>query len=174
MDNLSITGYPTEDDIIGSDEEQISIIINNFKNHPSIIDINENIQINEHFSFAKMNKEDVTIIKLMDVNKPTTYNNIPPKMLVENSDICSTQISIIYNDSVFNHMFPNAFKMQISHLPTKKTKLPRKTTIDLLVYSLLFPKFLKDKCTTKFAHTCTNISHPFFMASGRVIVRNNT
>ena len=31
-------------------------------------------------------------------------------MLVENSDICSTHISRIYNDSAFNHMFPNALK----------------------------------------------------------------
>ena len=63
------------------------------------------------YSFAKMNKEAVvTIIKLMDINKPTTYNNIPPKMLVENSDICSTHISKLFNDSVFNHMFPNEHK----------------------------------------------------------------
>ena len=76
MDNLVITGYPTGDDITGSDEEQISIIINNFKDHPSIININENIKINEHFSFVKMNKEDVvTILKLMNIIKPTTYNN---------------------------------------------------------------------------------------------------
>ena len=73
MDNLGITGYPTGDGITVSDKEQISIIINNFKDHPSIININENIQINEHFSFIKTNKEDVvTINKLMDINKPTT------------------------------------------------------------------------------------------------------
>ena len=66
MDNLGITGYPTEDDITGSDEEQISIIINNFKDHPSIINIIENMQINEHFSSGEMNKEDVvTILKLI-------------------------------------------------------------------------------------------------------------
>ena len=93
-------------------------------------------------------------------------------MLVENSDICSTDISKIYNDSVFNHMFPNALKMQISRLPATKTKLPRKITADLLVFSLLFPNFLKDKCTTKFTHTCPNTSHPFSVASGRIIVRN--
>ena len=49
VDNLGIMGFPTEDDFTGSDEEQISIIINNFKDHPSIIDIIENIQINKHF-----------------------------------------------------------------------------------------------------------------------------
>ena len=31
-------------------------------------------------------------------------------MLVENSDVCSIHISKIYNDSVFNHMLPNALK----------------------------------------------------------------
>ena len=75
MDNLGITGYPTEDDITGSDDQQISIIINKYKDHPSIININVNIKINEHFSIAKMNKEDVvTILKLMNINKPTTKN----------------------------------------------------------------------------------------------------
>ena len=62
-------------------------------------------------------------------------------MLVENSDICSTHISKIYNDSVFNHMFPNALKNADITTATKKTKLPRKITIDLLVFSHLFPKF---------------------------------
>ena len=92
-----------------------------------------------------MNKEDVvTIIKLMDINKPTTYNNIPPNMLVENINICSAHISKIYNDSVFNHMFPNALKNADITPAQKKSKLPRKITIDLLVFSILFPKFLKD------------------------------
>ena len=33
--NLGITGYPTEDDITESGKERISIIINNFKIHPT-------------------------------------------------------------------------------------------------------------------------------------------
>ena len=168
MDNLGITGYPTEDDTTGSDEEQISIIIDNFKDHPSIINIIENIKINEHFSFAKMNKGDVvTILKLMNINKPITYN-IPPKMLVENSDICSTHISKIYNDSVFNHMFPNSLKnadITPAHKNDETTKKDNYRPISIL--------FLKGKCTTKFTRTCTNIFHLSSVASGRVIVRNN-
>ena len=111
VENLCITGYLTENVITDSDDEQISVIINTFKTHPSIVKINENIQINQCFSFDKMNNEDVeTISSEMDVNKPTTYNNIPPKMLVGNKDICSIHMCKIYNDSIYNHIFPNALK----------------------------------------------------------------
>ena len=83
-----------------------------------------------------MNKEDVvTILKLIDINKPTTYNNIPPKMLVENSDICSTHISKIYNDSVFNHMFPNALKnadITTAHKKDETTKKDNYRPISIL------------------------------------------
>ena len=121
-----------------------------------------------------MNNEDVeTIISEMDVNKPTTYNNIPPKMLVE----IRIFVLFIYAKSIMilyiTIYFPMHLKMQISHLLIKKTKLQRKITIDLLVYFLLFQKCLKGKCTTKFTYLFTNIYRPFFVASGRDTVRNS-
>ena len=81
-----------------------------------------------------MNKEDVvTIIKFMD--KQTYHNNIPPKMLVENSDICSTHISKIYDDSVFNHMFHNALKnadITPAHKKDETTKKDNSRPISIL------------------------------------------
>ena len=34
----------------------------------------------------------------LNTNKPTTFNNIPAKILVEKSDICSHLITNIYNN----------------------------------------------------------------------------
>ena len=49
-------------------------------------------------------------IKNLNTNKPTTFNNIPAKILVENSEICSPFISKIYNDSILHTNFPQALK----------------------------------------------------------------
>ena len=72
---------------------------------------------NEHFSFAKMNTEDVvTVLKLMNINKPPTHNNI-------NSDICSTQVKFIMILYLIT-CFPNALKNADITPATKKMKLP--------------------------------------------------
>ena len=49
-------------------------------------------------------------IKNLNTNKPTTFNNIPAKILVENNEICSPFISKIYNDSILHTNFPEALK----------------------------------------------------------------
>ena len=46
-------------------------------------------------------------IKNRNINIPTTYNNIPAKMLMDNVDryICTPYITKIYNDSVLSSIF---------------------------------------------------------------------
>ena len=41
--------------------------------------------------------------------KPTTYNNIPTRILVDNKDIFSPIVTEMYNDS--NRNFPNSLKL---------------------------------------------------------------
>ena len=50
-------------------------------------------------------------IKNLNISKPTTYNNIPAKILVDNVDICTPYITKIYNDSVLSSVFPEKLKM---------------------------------------------------------------
>ena len=59
-----------------------------FRNHRSIIKIKNH---NE--------KEMEEVIRCLNINKPTTYNNIPAKILVLTKDICSPLLTKFYNQS---------------------------------------------------------------------------
>ena len=117
VSNLSIKGYQTESSTIGHDEssnigsDKIFHAINTFKDHPSIIKIKERIQIHEKFIFSMSNVDDITtIIKSLNINKPTTFNNIPAKTIALTNDISAPFISKIYNDSILNNDFPGLLK----------------------------------------------------------------
>ena len=109
VDNLDIVGYLTTENI-DSEDDTISKIIYKYKDHPSILKIKE-LDIKEKFSFMLSTVEDMEReIKNLNTNKPTTFNNIPAKSLVENSEICSPFISKIFNDSILHTNFPEALK----------------------------------------------------------------
>ena len=82
-----------------------------FKDHPSILKIKERTNITKSFDFpfTSVNKTYDEIRKL-NKNKPTTENNIPAKILVENIGTCAPIISKTYNDSVTDEIFPSDFK----------------------------------------------------------------
>ena len=112
VENLNIEGYSVEGISIDPHVDPISYATEKFRKHPSIVKIKESITIEEKFSFpeteiAEVKKE----IHGRNVNKPTTLNNIPAKILVLTSDICSPVITKIYNKSKENCDFPNALKM---------------------------------------------------------------
>ena len=85
-------------------EDPIDIAIKRFENHPSIPAIKEKIPLNQdRFSFTEtdlteMEKE----IKSLNTKKATTFNNIPPKILRDTSDICSPTLNNIWCDAVLN------------------------------------------------------------------------
>ena len=67
-------------------------IVNKFKNHPSVIKIKENINVENKFTFCHCTPEDMkNQIKNLNTSKPTIYNNIPAKILVKYSDIVLTR-----------------------------------------------------------------------------------
>ena len=58
VDNLEINGYNTNDFLPDTNLDDISNIIIKFKNHPSILKINENMNVCEPFQFSfKSNTE---------------------------------------------------------------------------------------------------------------------
>ena len=60
-------------------------------------------------------------IKNLNLNKPTTYNNIPAKSLLDNVDICTPYITKMYDDSAQSSIFPKNLKMaDITHHTTRK------------------------------------------------------
>ena len=111
VENLDITGYITNFHY-NKNNGIIENIITKFQDHPSILQIKQIVNINKKFSLAKSSNIDIEKqIHQLNTNKPTTFNNIPVKILVDNSDIVSPFISKIYNDSIFTNTFPQLLKM---------------------------------------------------------------
>ena len=50
-------------------------------------------------------------IDSLDKRKPTTFNNIPTRFLVENNDIISPVITEMYNEAKSNACFPDSLKL---------------------------------------------------------------
>ena len=110
--NLDIKGNESARDSSFDDSNTIYKIIDKFKDHPSIHKIKDNIVISDKFNFSLCEAIDITvIIRDLNINKPTTLNNIPAKIIVETSDICTPLILKIYNDSIVNCNFPKQLKM---------------------------------------------------------------
>ena len=81
------------------------------KEHPSILKIKDKINIEEPFNFSIYTEAHITAnIKALDVKKPTTFINIPARILTENYDIISPHLTRIYNESKSNCTFPTTLK----------------------------------------------------------------
>ena len=94
------------------DVPDITLIITKFKDHPSVTKIKEYVNDGNKFSFTLSSLEDMTKrINNLNTTKPTTYNNIPAKILVEFSDVCSEPIQTLYNKSILEGNFPDALKL---------------------------------------------------------------
>ena len=110
VEKLNIRGYESEM-VYDESLDSVENVISKFKNHPSIVKIKENIQIGVPFSFRLSNEADMNeMIKNLNPSKPTTFNNIPAKVLIENKDIVSKYICKFYNESIENMNFPETLK----------------------------------------------------------------
>ena len=112
VSKLSIEGYHTNDENnVNESTSTIFNIIEQFKNHPSIHKIRNNICVNEKFSFNTMTSDQVeNVIKNLNTHKATQQNDIPAKIIIKASDIISPYLSNIYTRSIQNSIFPNALK----------------------------------------------------------------
>ena len=103
VDNLGIREYQSDHniDINSISDDPIDYAIAKYKNHPSIIIINENVSFESRFSFTTVNEENIQR-EILDLNykKPGTFGNIPTKMLTSSSDICNVALQNIWN-SIF-------------------------------------------------------------------------
>ena len=111
VNKLNIEGFET-DYIFIPELDNISNIIEKFKSHPSIQKIKENINIEAKFHFENISEPMVQKqIASLNKKKPTTFNNIPTRILVENSDIISPFITNIYNNCKYKSEFPPTLKL---------------------------------------------------------------
>ena len=64
------------------------------------------------FSLEEVGLSDVeNEINNLNPKKANTFNNIPPKILKENSDLCNNTILRIINDVIHTAQFPDALKL---------------------------------------------------------------
>ena len=91
--------------------DPIDSIIKKFQFHPSILKIKEKVKpVIFKFSEVELGEIEKQIGKL-NPRKATTSNNIPTKLLKENSDICSTVLHKLINTSITSGTFPDQLKI---------------------------------------------------------------
>ena len=72
-----------------------------FKKHPSIIKIKEKMNTDETCSFSNASLNNIeNKIANLNIYKPTTFNNIPAKILVDYKDIYSQFLLTFYNNCI--------------------------------------------------------------------------
>ena len=82
VSKLDIKGYKIGVSNIGPDK--IYNTTTKFAEHPSILKIKQMIHTKNKFTFSMSNVADITMeINNLNINKPTTFNNIPAKLIVE-------------------------------------------------------------------------------------------
>ena len=112
VENLDVEGFVTCDYSYIPELDYISNIVEKFKCHPSILKIKEIVKIDLRLSFLPVDESVICDrIDQLDKRKPTTYNNIPTRVLVDNQDIISPFITDMYNESNRASNFPNSLKL---------------------------------------------------------------
>ena len=92
-------------------DDPIDAAIKKFALHPSILKIKEKVKC-DIFAFNEVTFQEIEQeLRNLDTKKSTTFNNIPPKHLKENYDICSRNIMQLINETVIDCGFPNELKL---------------------------------------------------------------
>ena len=90
--------------------DPIDIALLKYEVHPSVLKIKETVS-HSNFSFTEIGLKEVEDeIKNLNPRKANTYKNIPPKILQENADICSTSILSFINNGINTSFFPDELK----------------------------------------------------------------
>ena len=102
--------------------------IQKYSNHPSILRIKNRFVNADSFTFNPVSLEEMeTEIKRLNSKKATTFKNIPPKILKNNSDICSEPLQEIFNNCIGNSTFPDELKCaDVSSLHKQKESTVKK------------------------------------------------
>ena len=112
-------------DINSISDDPIDYAIAKYKNHPSIIMINENVSFESRFSFTAVNEDDIQR-EILNLNpkKSGTFGNIPAKMLKSSSEIYNVALQNIWNSKILGKLyFPNRLKLA-DITPVHKKKDP--------------------------------------------------
>ena len=97
---------------VGNDNEPILNYINKFKNHPSIKVIKSRKKEEQTFTFSYVSYEEVlNKIRNLQNKKTTQQNDIPTKILKENSEVLAGYLKKTTNFCIENSIFPFELKV---------------------------------------------------------------
>ena len=152
-------------------EDPILRIIEQYKNYPSIVAINEK-NLNKQFSFEYIPKSDVEkeIVNL-DVAKASQDSDIPTKIIKMNADIFA-EVLYVFNRSLEVGEFLSGMKLTKVTPVHKKVADMIKVIIELLVFCLTYQKSLKGVHTSKFLTFLIPFCQNINAVSGKDMVRS--
>ena len=154
-------------------EDPILRIIEQHKNHPSVVAINEK-NLNKQFSFEYIRNSDIKKeILNLGVSKASQDSDIPTKIIKVNADIYAEVLYNVFNSSLEVGEFPSGMKLK--NMTTVRKKCSRYDEGNYRPVSIL-PNLskmsLKDVYTNKFLifliPFCQNVS----AVSGKDMVRS--
>ena len=109
--NLNIPPFVDPSVEVDHTEDPILRIIEKYKNHPSIVPINEN-NLAKQFSFNYIPKSDVEReILNLDVSIASQDSDIPTKIIKMNADIFAEVLCSVFNRSLEVGEFPSGMKL---------------------------------------------------------------
>ena len=113
MKSLNLQCDPEHLNDVSDENDPIEIAIEKFKNHPSIVNINENIPKTTTFSFYETETDSIKkIIDNLDSRKSGIFGGIPANCLKGVSDISAKFLHTVRNDEVLTDLkFPSELKL---------------------------------------------------------------
>ena len=111
VENLEIESFASNDDN-DNQTDSVEEIIKIYENHPSILKIKENVNVENTFIFTDTNPNIIKDeISKLDPKKASVENDIPTKILIDSQDIVCEHLSNIYNNSKNDHKYPQKLKL---------------------------------------------------------------
>ena len=136
VESLDIETF-TSNTISNVDTDDKENIINQYRLHPSILKIKENVTLKERFKFKDINSNEINK-KILELNPKTVSikNDIPAKILIESNEIVSDYLAEIYNTSKNRNCFSTSLKLE-TITPIQKTAIKTLLKIDYRPVSLI-------------------------------------
>ena len=108
---LEISKYSKYESFIDNMEDQTIRAILKYKNHPSVIAINNKFKGGDVFYFRELEKEEIQKeIRNLNNNRASQYSAIPTQIIKSNSDIFSDFLYVSINSSMKSSSFPSCLK----------------------------------------------------------------
>ena len=133
----------------------VKSIIENFKNHPSILEINKKITVEAKFTFSEVLPQYINkLLRETNIKKSTGYDNLPPKIVKISADILTAPTTNLVNLMIKTSIFPDsAKKAAISPIFKNDDRTIKSNYRPLSVlpcFSKIFENVLKDQITPYF------------------------